>query len=715
MARSNLTGSVARILFKNNDTGYVIFTLAHKEEHTTVTGVIPTLVAGAQVQVEGEWINHPRFGPQLVAQTCTVHLPTSNAGITAYLGSGLIKGIGPQLAERIVNRFGPRTLTILNTEPELLSQIHGIGPQRLTRIQQSWSDHQHIASLMAFLSDKGISPTIAAKIYRHYGQQTLTIITNTPYRLASDVWGIGFSTADQIAQQIGRPLDDPERVQAGIIHALTQEISKGHLYTTQTTLITATHELLKLETSDNTLCARELNILVERGTLYRREYNGEYIILQPACARAEEYIAHKILELRTGTTLPTIPLPSYTNMLSEEQKTGIHTIFTQKITIITGGPGTGKTTMLKALLDTCDAEKITYVLGAPTGRAAKRISETTGRIARTLHRLLEYDPISREFQRNEQRAVTAQLIIIDESSMIDIHLAAALMRAIPTTAHVVLVGDINQLPPVGPGNFLRDIITSHIVPTVQLTHIFRQAKESAIISNAHKINRGELPICSPTTDCVFISCSDQEQLPTIITQIYQKILPSHDMTPAESIVISPMNKGTAGTIRLNSVIQDLLNPSRLDTHTIPLNYGAVARVGDRVMHIRNNYEKLVFNGDMGIIIALNPDDSEITVQYHDKTVLYDNTDKEELVLAYAITVHKSQGSEYPVVIIPLFMAHYMLLQRALIYTALTRAQKLCILIGEKRALAIGIRAVQNTARNTLLTDILTKKIACITR
>ena len=693
-------GSIDRVVFHNDDNDWTVFRMnaEGREDPITVVGSIHAPQPGTRLRISGRWVNHQRFGRQLQMESWNEELPASAEGMRLFLASGYIKGIGEKWADKIVAYFGEETLDVLDNSPERMLEIRGFGEKRLAAMKASWDEHRNIRQLMVFLQPHGVTPGMAARIYRHYGNDALSIVRENPYRLAMDIRGIGFLTADALAQKLGFGTQDPLRAQAGMLYILMELADEGHVYYPREQLLDKAQEKLQVprEVVENALedLAAEERIVEEElddhvGVYLSQSHHyestiGFYMHRLIRSPRAVSFFRSKKQIL--GEVLSNLPI-----RLADEQLHAVKTAMEAKMMVLTGGPGTGKTTVINAIIRVYKAMNARILLAAPTGRAAKRLSEASGAEAKTIHRLLEFSPAENEFKKNENSPLACSLLVVDEASMIDNMLMYHLVKAIPLGATFILVGDINQLPSVGPGNVLRDIIASGAVPVVELVEVFRQAAESDIICNAHRINSGELPQvkrAGQKTDFFIFRQDDPEEAAKLIVDLVSRRIPQKFGFPAADIqVLSPMLRGAVGVNSLNRKLQETINPSREALVRGDRTY----KLNDRVMQIKNNYDKDVFNGDIGTVVFLDAENRELSVRFDDKSVSYPWEDLDELVPAYAISIHKSQGGEYPVVVIPIMIQHYMLLQRNLVYTAVTRGKKMVVLVGEWRALAMAVK------------------------
>ncbi|MBL0731800.1 MAG: ATP-dependent RecD-like DNA helicase [Desulfosarcina sp.] len=722
----NLDGQVERITYCNEENGFTIARLKvfGQRDLVTIVGNLMSPIPGAILKMEGEWSVHPKFGEQFKVVNYKTAVPATLYGIKKYLGSGLIKGIGPVMAGRIVKRFSKRTLDIIEHNVEKLVEVDGIGKKRVAMIEKAWKEQKEIRDVMLFLQTHGVSSGYAVKIFREYENNSISVVTENPYRLAEDIYGIGFITADAIAEKLGFSKDSEKRIEAGILYVLHQLSDEGHVYYPYEGLIKKSREILAVERDvvvdtialiaiKKKIVIEDLNSGVEQFAVNNKAvYLAKFYLCETRIAGMIERLVFspgymRSIDIDTAVTWVQKQLSMH---LAEKQVKAVAGSYRDKMMIITGGPGTGKTTIINAILKIFSKITDRIMLAAPTGRAAKRMNETTGYKAKTIHRLLEYSFVNGGFQKNEKKPLNCDLLIIDEASMIDTVIMYHLLKAIPPEAKFILVGDVNQLPSVGAGNILNDIIGSGLVPVVKLDEIFRQARESRIIVNAHRINKGMMPYLTSNdkkNDFYFIEQEDPEKVLDIILRLVRERVPgSFGFDSVNDIqVLSPMHRGVAGAANLNIKLQEALNPSGVGI----VRGNRSFRVNDKVMQIRNNYDKNVFNGDIGRIIKVSTEDQEVSISFDGRRTVYDFNDLDELVLAYAVSVHKSQGSEYPVVIIPLLTQHYMLLQRNLIYTAVTRGRRLVVVVGTKKAMAIAIKNDKTRMRYTYLKERLRKE------
>jgi exodeoxyribonuclease V alpha subunit len=724
---TRIEGQIDRITYTSEETGYTVAQVRVEGRSLPVT-VVGNLLApsvGEVLQMDGEWRRHPRYGLQFNVHRHETRVPATADGIRRYLGSGMIRGIGKVYADRIVDAFGARTLAVIENEPELLAGIEGIGKKRIEMIRNAWDDQKEVRNVMLFLQGHGVSPGYAAKIFKKYGQRSIAVVRANPYRLAEDITGIGFSIADRIAAQIGIGKDSPERLQAGILHTLWTMAGEGHVYFPLGSLLDACCQMLAVDRKPVSAAAIDLErakrVVVEALADEPLVAGGnDQAVFLPPLYWNERVVAERLVALLQAPGENAVHAKSrnarafdtrLSFRLAESQKNAVERALTDKVLIVTGGPGTGKTTIISSVLRIYSRWTRGILLAAPTGRAAKRMSEATGVGALTIHRMLEYSLQKGGFQRNEDRPLTCDLLIVDEASMIDTTLMAHLLRSVPDKATVVFVGDVDQLPSVGAGNVLSDMIASGRIPVVRLTEIFRQARSSQIVVNAHRINRGQLPDLSfqeQSTDFYFIEKDAPEEVCDVLLRVVRENIPRRfGFDPVEDIqVLTPMNKGIVGAVNLNHALQEALNP-----HGEGIVRGENRfRVGDKVMQIRNNYDREVFNGDIGRVESIDTAGQQVTIRFEDRPVVYEFSDLDEIVLAYAVSVHKAQGSEFKAVVLPVVTQHFVLLQRNLIYTAVTRARKLMVMIGTRKALAIAIRNEAPQKRYTRLQSRIRERI-----
>lgn len=702
---------IEHITYQNPDNGYSVLKAKVKgyDDLVTLVGNLLDVVVGSVLLVEGQWKVDKKYGSQFLAETWEETMPATLYGIEKYLGSGLVKGVGPVFAQRIVRQFGLQTIEVIEDDIQKLFQVDGIGPKRVARIKESWERQKNIKNVMLFLQGNGVSTSFAAKIYKAYGEESIDKVKENPYRLADDIWGIGFKTADGIAGKLGYGKEDPRRVRSGILYALGQLSDEGHIFAEREPLIRTASELLDsspgivgavldgMIASDDLKCEQNLRPGVEA------IYLPPFYYAELGVANGIKRLARSPLQLTLDPPLDVDALSRKTGIVYDQvQADAIRAALASKVMVLTGGPGTGKTTTTQAILAAFEERGCTILLAAPTGRAAKRMTETTGRESKTIHRLLEFKP-PEGYQRNAENLLAGDVLIVDEASMVDILLMNALVKALPDSMRLILVGDVDQLPSVGAGNVLRDIIDSGSVPVIRLTRIFRQAQQSRIVMNAHRVNSGEFPDISNgrSADFFFIPCEDPEQAAAQIVDLVKNRLPkAYGEKPRRVQVLTPMQRGVVGAGNLNQLLQAALNPSDLGLRRS----GWLFKLYDKVMQVRNNYDKEVFNGDIGFVSAVNAEDRTLIINFDGREVEYDYTELDEITLAYATTIHKAQGSEFPIVVIPLLMTHYVMLQRNLIYTGITRAKRICVLVGSSKALGIAVRNQTVDKRNTCLKE-----------
>lgn len=722
-----LEGIIERITFHSEETGYTVAKLKvpKSDKLITAVGEMAAIHAGEELRLKGQWANHPKHGYQFKLSSYEKLMPATAVGLQKYLGSGLIKGIGPITAKRLIKAFGTDIIQIIEEEPERLKEVPKIGPKKQKIIVSGWNEQREIQNVMLFLQGNGVSTTYAVKIYKKYGDRAVEIVQNNPYQLAEDIWGIGFKTADTIAQHLGFAPDSLHRLRAGILYALNRASEDGHIFLPQDELLKRTVTLLEIEDNYSEELLKAIQALGKEDFI-RLDANPDnpYVYLTPLF-RAEAGVAQQLNQLLQTKASKTVTHPEKTlkklqsknqMTLSPEQERAVLTAVQEKLLILTGGPGTGKTTVSQTIIAIFEQAGLKVLLASPTGRAAKRLAEVTGKTAKTIHRLLKFDPKTFGFKKNETDPLEADVLLLDEISMVDNVLFYNLLKAVPKGAYLILVGDRDQLPSVGPGAILNDLIESGKIPVACLTTIFRQAQSSLIVTNAHRVNQGEAPKLLPPTpqnrkeDAFFMEEFEPESIATTIQNLMVKRLPKAGHAPDDIQILCPMNRGLIGTQQQNKYLQELLNPSSPTKGEI-IRGSRCFREDDRIIQLRNNYDLNVFNGDMGKINIIDGENQTLSVNYPEGEIKYDFSDLDELALAYALSVHKSQGSEYPVVIMPLSTQHYAMLQRNLIYTAMTRAKKLLILVGTKRAMWIAIKNNKIAERFTGLAERLKELIS----
>ncbi len=709
-----LKGTIERIIYENEHNNYKVFSLKSPgfKQPITVVGYLLPITPGEDIEVSGEWRRHKEYGKQFLAKTCRTIAPTTEAGILKYLSSGLIKGIGKEYARRLVSKFGEQTLDIIENQPKKLLTVNGIGQKRYHAIIEAWRQQRAIRDIMLFLYSVNIGSSLAMKIFKKYGADSISLVKANPYQLAVDIKGIGFKIADSIAAKLGLSQDSPDRIKAALVHCLNDAAADGHTMMPQAELLAKAKELLEL---DEPIILDALQEAAKQDLVVLEETKkGSVIVYLKGYHYAENMAAQNLARLiNTPRSIREIDMAraidwvekQHNIQLADKQKQAIRMAIENKVMILTGGPGTGKTTIIRCIISIFSKLGLRILLAAPTGRAAKRMSETTGHKAVTIHRLLGFEPSTGTFRYNQDHPLKAKLLILDEVSMIDILLFHHLLKAIHPTASLIMVGDMDQLPSVGAGNVIRDLIYSNAIPTTKLDQIFRQAKRSLIVLNAHKINNGEFPIIpkpdkAKKNDFYFIEDEKMDHIVGMIEFLVSKRIPErYGILPHQIQVITPMHKGLLGTHNLNQRLQEKINPKKGESiNAFGFNY----RPGDRVMQLQNNYDKDVFNGDIGFIAEIDNEYSEISVNFYGRKVTYDRYDLDQLTLAYAITVHKSQGSEYPAVVVPYTVSHYMMLQRNLLYTAITRARKLVVIIGQKKAIYLSLSRSSVIKRHSML-------------
>ena len=696
-------GEVERIVYESDDTGFFVGRLREegKRDLTTFVGNLMAVSPGETIRLWGRWVDDKKWGRQIRIERYETVVPTTAFGIEKYLGSGLINGIGPAFAKRLVEAFGVDTLRVIDEQPERLLKVPGIGRKRAAQIREAWSAQRAVQSIMLFLQSHGISGALATKIYKRYGDAAAAVLRENPYRLANEITGIGFRSADKIAGNLGIPKNAPERIEAGLMYVLDQAVGEGHVFMREEDLASTAVDLLGVEKE----AVGSSIVKLVRAKSIIRETDALYIPLMYHAETGCDRLLKRLIRTPKGSLSiqadKAIAWVERTHAitLGEEQRQAIRIAADAKVMVITGGPGTGKTTLVKGLLAIFEKKGLHVLLAAPTGRAAKRMETAADHEAKTIHRLLEFSPSEGSFTRNENNPLKTDLLMIDETSMVDLPLMHALLKAVPPHARLFLVGDVDQLPSVGPGSVLMDLIASNVAPVIWLKTVFRQAARSGIVANAHRINHGVQPEFN-TTDFFFVERKEPEKaLDAVVDLVTTRIPKKFGMDPIRDIqVLAPMHRGNTGVARVNEAVQQALNPhgELLPRRTF--------RKGDKVMQLRNNYELDVYNGDVGIVSVVDAEAREVEIRFDDRSVLYSFDDLDELTLAYAITVHKSQGSEYPAVVVLLLPQHYMLLQRNVLYTAITRGKKLVIIVGDQKAVGMAIANTTVAARNTRLAD-----------
>lgn len=711
----SLSGSIERITFHSEESGFCVLKVQvkGKKDLVTVTGSAAAITTGEFIEAHGAWVNDKNYGLQFKAFKLACVQPSTIEGMEKYLGSGMIKGVGPHFAKKLINEFGADVFEVMENEPERLMSLPGIGRVRMERVVASWKEQKVVREIMVFLQSYGVGTSRAVRIYKTYGAQSIAKVSENPYRLALDIHGIGFKTADTVAQKLGIAKNSPMRAQAGIRHVLQELSGAGHCACPPDELVEHAIELLDI---DGTVLRPAIESEILEGHLIKENIGGRDLIYLQNLHRAEASVAKRLTTLANGASDWSDIEPAKSiawleeksdMVLSTSQKKAIELALQNKLLIITGGPGVGKTTLVKSILQIIAAKNARVLLCAPTGRAAKRLNESTGMEAKTIHRLLEFDPKLFGFKRNKDNPLEADLLVVDEASMIDIVLMHQLLKAVPDKCALLLVGDVDQLPSVGPGAVLADAIASEALPVVRLTEIFRQAASSKIIVNAHRINNGELPLKPENkeelSDFYFIAAETPEEINDKLMQVVCERIPKRfGLDPVRDVqILTPMHKGGLGTRSLNADLQKKLNNKGGEQVT---KFGSSFGAGDKVIQLVNDYDKEVFNGDIGTIEKVDTEESELTIEFDGRIVQYSFGELDEIALAYAASIHKSQGSEYPAVVIPLSTQHYMMLERNLLYTGVTRGKKLVVVVGQPRALKMAVENKKSAKRITALAD-----------
>lgn len=719
--KESISGLVERVTFHSPETGFCVLRIKIRGHHNLITlvGSAPSVQPGEYIHASGRWDNHREHGLQFRSDSLTITPPTTTAGIERYLGSGMIKGIGPVYAKKLVGAFGDTVFEVIEQDPDKLKEVDGIGPVRAKRIAAGWADQKAIREIMLFLQSHSISTSRALRIYKTYGLKAISLMMENPYCLARDIKGIGFKSADEIALRLGIEKASMIRARAGISYTLMEAMNDGHCALPEDNLLTLAEKLLEIPRPS---LADALAMELQEGNVIADTIVDKNCIFLPHLWHAEKTISERLTTLSSASLPwafidPSKAIPWVEKRLNiklaESQKRAVAVALKAKVLVITGGPGVGKTTIVNAILKILMAKGAKVALTAPTGRAAKRLSESASLPAKTIHRLLEFDPISGGFKRSMEFPIECNLLVVDETSMVDVPLMANLMRAVPDGAAVIIVGDVDQLPSVGPGQVLTDVIESESVPVTRLTEIFRQAARSRIITNAHRVNKGIMPILSRPqngeTDFYFIETEEPEDAVSKIVELVKtRIARRFGLDPIHDIqVLCPMQRGGVGARSLNIELQKVLNPGFGDRPAVE-RFGYAYRIGDKVMQTENDYDKEVFNGDIGFIDSIDPDANEVVINFDERTITYDFGELDEVVLCYATTIHKSQGSEYPAIVIPIMTQHYVMLERNLLYTGITRGERLVVLVGQKRALGMAVQGRKTRYRWTKLKERLSK-------